>query len=186
MQASLKAKLFIVLSLFMLGLPSLGYSDELPVGPVASLPTSDVAGSTWVVTDGTTRGDCTTGGGKFKTLCVYSGSYWATAGEGILRSLGTKTNCSGATGTCVAAPAGSVSIAAAATTVTVATTMVTANSQIFIQEDSSLGTKLSITCNTTLGRSYAVTARTAATSFVITSSAAPSATAACLSYFIVN
>lgn len=98
----------------------------------------------------------------------------------------TNTNCSSSSGTCSSAPAGSVSIAAAATTVTVATTAVTANSQIFIQEDSSLGTKLSVTCNTTTGRLYTVTTRTAATSFVITASAAPTTNPACLSYFIIN
>lgn len=101
---------------------------------------------------------------------------------------GTETNCSSsaAPAVCAAAPAGSVVIAAAATTVTVNTTAVTANSQILIQEDSSLGTKLSVTCNTTIARTYAVTARTAATSFVITTSAAPAVNPACLSYTIVN
>lgn len=99
---------------------------------------------------------------------------------------GSQTNCSSSGGTCVAAPAGSVSIAAAATTVTVASTAVTANSQIFVQEDSSLGTKLGVTCNTTISRTYAVTTRTAATSFVITTSAAPAVNPACLSYFVVN
>ncbi|MBO0887592.1 hypothetical protein J2P12_00675 [Candidatus Bathyarchaeota archaeon] len=98
----------------------------------------------------------------------------------------SQTNCSSAGGTCSAAQAGSVTIAAAATTVTVATTAVTANSQIFVQEDSSLGTKLSVTCNTTTGRTYTITTRTAGTSFVITASAAPTTNPACLSYFIVN
>jgi hypothetical protein len=68
----------------------------------------------------------------------------------------------------------------------VSTTAVTANSQIFVQEDSSLGTKLSVTCNTTTGRDYTVSARTAGTSFTITASAAPVTNPACLSYFIVN
>jgi len=77
-------------------------------------------------------------------------------------------------------------IAAAATTVTVNTTAVTANSQITVFEDSGLGTKLSVTCNTTIVRTYAVTARTAATSFTITTSAAPTTNPACLSYSIVN
>jgi hypothetical protein len=90
--------------------------------------------------------------------------------------------CSGAT----ASPSGSVSIAAAATTVVVSTTKVTANSQIFIQEDSSLGSALSVTCNTTISRTYAVTARTAGTSFTISSSVAPSANPACLNYWVVN
>jgi hypothetical protein len=98
----------------------------------------------------------------------------------------TATNCQSSGGTCTAAPAGMVSIAAGATTVTVATTIVTANSEIFIQEDSTLGTALSVTCNTTISRTYAVTTRTAGTSFVITSSAAPSVNPACLSYHIIN
>jgi len=100
----------------------------------------------------------------------------------------TATNCSSsaAPAVCAAAPAGSVVIAAAATTVTVNTTAVTANSQITVFEDSGLGTKLSVTCNTTIVRTYAVTARTAATSFVITTSAAPTTNPACLSYSIVN
>ena len=102
------------------------------------------------------------------------------------KNYSTETNCSSSGGTCVSASAGSVSIAAAATTVTVATTAVTAASQILIQEDSSLGTKLGVTCNTTIARTYAVTARTAATSFVITASAAPSANPACLSYWVIN
>ena len=108
------------------------------------------------------------------------------AGTTTSKLYNTATNCSSSGGTCSAAAAGSVSIAAAATTVTVSTTAVTANSQIFIQEDSSLGTKLGVTCNTTTGRDYTVTARTAATSFVVTASAAPVTNPACLVYTIVN
>jgi len=105
---------------------------------------------------------------------------------GTLLTIGTLSNCSSGGGTCASAVAGSVSIAAAATTVTVSTTAVTANSQIVVQEDSSLGTKLALTCNTTIVRTYAVTTRTAGTSFVITTSAAPVTNPACLSYLIVN
>lgn len=110
--------------------------------------------------------------------------------NGLLNAVlyGSATNCSSsaAPAVCSAAPAGSVVIAAAGTAVTVNTTAVTAASQIFIQEDSSLGTKLSVTCNTTTGRTYTVSARTAATSFTVTSSAAPTTNPACLSYFIIN
>jgi len=98
----------------------------------------------------------------------------------------TTANCASSAGTCAAASSGSVSIAAAATTVTVATTAVTANSVIIVAEDSSLGTKLGVTCNTTIARTYSVTARTAATSFVITTSAAPTTNPACLNYWIIN
>lgn len=100
----------------------------------------------------------------------------------------TTTNCSDSAGdaTCGAAPAGTVVIDAADTTTVVSTTAVTANSEITLQEDSSLGARLGITCNTTTGRTYTVTARTAGTSFTITASGAPAATPACLSYKIIN
>lgn len=98
----------------------------------------------------------------------------------------TGTNCASSGGTCGSSAAGRISIAAAATTVTVATTAVTANSEIVIQEDSTLGTALSVTCNTSIARTYAITTRTAGTSFVITASAAPVTNPACLSYKIVN
>jgi hypothetical protein len=119
---------------------------------------------------GSTSGSC-----GISNTCPFNSTAYQTA-----------SNCSSTGGTCGSASAGSVSIAAGATTVTVSTTAVTANSQIFIQEDSSLGTKLSVTCNTTITRTYTVTARTAGTSFVITASAAPATNPACLSYNIIN
>lgn len=99
----------------------------------------------------------------------------------------TNTNCTDSAGAaaCGTAAAGSVVIDAAATTVVVSTTRVTANSQIFVQFDSSLGARLGITCNTTVALPV-VTARTAATSFTITVPVAPITNAACYSYFIVN
>lgn len=96
-----------------------------------------------------------------------------------------QTNCASAAGTCVAAPVGAVSIAAAATTVTVASTIVTANSAIILTFDSSLGTKLGVTCNTTQPPSVQVSARTPATSFVITATASVT-NPACFNYLIVN
>ena len=111
-------------------------------------------------------------------------------GNGTVRPLlyGSQSNCSDGAGAaaCSAAPAGSVVIDAGATTVVVSTTAVTANSQIFVQDDSSLGTKLGVTCNTAAFRDYRVSARTAATSFTITASAAPVTNPACLSYSIIN
>lgn len=98
----------------------------------------------------------------------------------------TNANCSSTGGTCAAASAGNVGITNPATTVTVATTAVGANSQIFVFEDSTLGTKLGATCNATLGRSYMITTRTPGASFIITASATPAANTACLSYLIVN
>src|SRR6266850_1769674 len=101
----------------------------------------------------------------------------------------TASNCSSSASpaVCGSAAAGSFVIAAAGTTVTVNTTAVTANSQIFVQQDDSLGTKLSVTCNTGfLTAPPAITARTAATSFVVTLAAGLAVNPVCLSYFIMN
>ena len=102
--------------------------------------------------------------------------------------IATNANCSSSASpaACGSAGAGSVAIAGGATTLVVDTSAVTANSQIMLQEDSSLGAKLSVTCNTTAGRTYTVSARTAGTSFTITSSSAPATNPACLSYVIIN
>jgi hypothetical protein len=103
----------------------------------------------------------------------------------------TNSNCSSsaAPAVCSTAASGSVVIAAAATSVTVNTTAVTANSQIILTRDNSLGTKLSVTCNTQssliLGAPY-VSARTAATSFVITIDAGPTTNPMCISFSIIN
>jgi hypothetical protein len=86
---------------------------------------------------------------------------------------------------CGVASAGSVIIAAAAKTIVVNTTAVSGASKITVSEDSSLGTLLGVACNTTLGRTYAVTARTSGTTFTITASDAPSINPACLNYLIV-
>jgi hypothetical protein len=118
-----------------------------------------------------------------------SGARWDLFSASLNTDLfGSSTNCSDSAGdaACSDAPAGSFVIDASDTDTVVSTTVVTANSQIVVVEDSSLGTRLSVTCNTTLGRTYAVTARTAATSFTITSSAAPTTNPACLSYWIIN
>lgn len=104
---------------------------------------------------------------------------------------GTTTNCSSsaAPAVCGAAISGSVTIAAAATTVTVNTTAVTANSQISLSTDDTLGTKLGVTCNSTLATligGLTVSARTAGTSFQITSGATPAVNPLCISFTITN
>lgn len=134
-------------------------------------------------------------------LATSSGPAFGVSGTTITAQLGdgsaggtfaasnyaTVANCSSSASpaVCAAANAGSVVVAAAATTVVVNTTAVTANSQISITEDSSLGTKLSVTCNTTPAYST-VTARTAATSFTITTTVAPVTNPRCFSYTILN
>lgn len=97
------------------------------------------------------------------------------------------SNCtSGASpAVCGAATVGAVAVAAAATALTVATTAVTAKSRIVLTMDSSLGTDLSVTCNTANIAAW-VSARTAATSFVITTASGPVTNPMCLSYHIFN
>ncbi len=110
------------------------------------------------------------------------------AGPANLSSLSTASNCSSIVvpADCGSAPAGSVVLPAGGSTLVVNTTAVTANSQILVTEDSSLGTRLGVTCNTAAGRTYMVTARTTGTSFTIQSDKNPVASGACLSYWVVN
>ncbi len=82
-------------------------------------------------------------------------------------------------------PVGSVVIAAGATSVIVDTSAVGANSQIFVQPDSGLGAKLSVTCNAAAPTGMVIT-RSAGTSFTITVGVAPVTNPFCFSYFIMN
>jgi hypothetical protein len=104
-------------------------------------------------------------------------------------STGTNCSSSASPAVCAAAAGGSVAIAAAATTLVVNTTAVTANSQILLTVDSSLGTKLGVTCDTqsslVIG-SPSVSARTAATSFTITIPVGTTTNPLCLSYLVLN
>ncbi len=78
---------------------------------------------------------------------------------------------------------GLFTVAASSTTVTVNNSAVTATSPIAVQEDSSLGTALSVTCNTNQFV-WMVTARVPGTSFTLTLTGAPSTNPACFSYII--
>lgn len=86
---------------------------------------------------------------------------------------------------CGASVVGGVAVAAAATSLVVNTTAVTAKSRIVLTMDSSLGTDLSVTCNTTNIAAW-VSARTAGTSFTITTASGPVTNPMCLSYHILN
>jgi hypothetical protein len=99
----------------------------------------------------------------------------------------TATNCSSAASlaVCGSAAAGSVAIATSLSSVVVNTTAVTANSQIIVTFDSSLGTKLGVTCNTTAQEPY-ISARKAGTSFTISVGSNFSMYPGCFSYSIIN
>jgi hypothetical protein len=148
---------------------------------VANLNASSLSGATFAAPG--TIGGGTPAAGTFTALSAAT--------------YGTATNCSGvgtaanpSVASCGSAAAGSFSCDPAATGATckVNTTAVTANSQIFVQEDETLGTKLGVTCNTgtnVLPASRLVAARVAATSFTINLGTVTT-NPACFSYFIVN
>jgi hypothetical protein len=148
----------------------------------------------WYVDIAATNGTLRPAADNRSDLCSASSRcrslYVATSivnnGTTTTGQLRTTNPCASTTGACGAAASGFVTIAAGATTRTINTSAMTANGVVFIQEDSSLGSALGVTCNTTTGRTYTVTTRTAGTSFVVAASAPPAANPACLSYTIIS
>jgi hypothetical protein len=103
----------------------------------------------------------------------------------------TGTNCSSSASpaACGSSASGSFVIAASTTSVVVNTTAVTANSQIMVLPDASLGTKLGVTCNTLATITNfdpAITARTGGTSFTVAITGPVVTNPACFSYTIMN
>jgi hypothetical protein len=129
------------------------------------------------------------------TLFAVAGSKsFSTSGGSVTSGLyATATNCSSAASpaVCGSAAAGSVLIPTGTTseTLVVNTSAVTASSQIFFYPDDSLGTKLGVTCNSTLatlaGGSF-ISARSAGVSFTITFNGSILTNGVCGSYNIVN
>jgi hypothetical protein len=106
----------------------------------------------------------------------------------VVSSYGTLSNCSSVASParCDSAPAGSFVLRVGSMTARVNTRAVTANSQILIIEDSSLGAKLGVSCNKTAGRTYMITDRAPGLSFTVSSSSAPTDNPACLSFQVLN
>lgn len=131
------------------------------------------------------------------TLQFQAFNFLDSSGNGTFLKIKTSTKCAAAgTGanpsvvSCSAAPTGSFSCATNASTGTcvVDTSEVTASSAIFVQPDSSLGTLLSVTCNTIADTGLTaprVSARSAATSFTITLGTF-SSNPECFNYWVVN
>lgn len=106
----------------------------------------------------------------------------------VVSSFGTLSNCSSnaSPAKCDSAPAGGFVMGVGSMTARVNTRSVTANSQILIIEDSSLGAKLGVFCNKTTGRTYMITDRAPGISFTVTSSSPPTDHPACLSFQVLN
>jgi hypothetical protein len=122
-----------------------------------------------------------------KTISADPTSLLAWTGPATFTTLGSATNCAsaGSPAGCGSSMSGSVTIAAGATTIVVASTAVTANSQIFVIQDDSLGSRLGVTCYTAANTTPRITARNAGTNFTITATA-PAGNPGCYSYLIVN
>jgi hypothetical protein len=149
------------------------------LGTLNGLPTITFSGST----SGNVTGGCIP-----TTTCTSLGSANQKSNfPGYL----TSGNCSSSASpaVCAAAAAGSVALPTGTNpTLQVNTSAVTANSQIMLTVDESLGTKLGITCNSTLCTllNPVVTARSAGTSFTFTIGAVIATNPACVSYTILN
>jgi len=77
--------LYALVFLLLLPLESIAALIETPV---ASLPTSTVAGATRIVIDGATEDDCSLGGGVYSVLCTFDGvDTWVPGGGGSTSSV---------------------------------------------------------------------------------------------------
>jgi hypothetical protein len=98
----------------------------------------------------------------------------------------TSSNCISAGGSCGSAPAGIIAIPVGSSNVAVSTTAVTSKSEIHIDENTTYGPLLGITCDPSFGRHYQITQQVGGTGFTIATDSPPSANPACLSFSIVN
>lgn len=171
------------------------HNIRLPIGMNGYCYLSTGSAPQWNACPSTSPGS-TTGAVQFNLAGAFGGDptnfNWNNTGKILtIKNYATVTACASAAApaVCAAAPTGFVVIAAAATTVVVNTSAVTANSQIMLTEDQSLGTALSVTCNTqaltTLG-SPRVSARATATSFTIKIDVGPTTNPMCVAYTIIN
>ena len=117
------------------------------------------------------------------------GVTWDVVGTNRASKYATATVCVSSSGTCGSAASGFVAVpAGSAQTLVVSDSIVTANSQIHLTEDQSLGTALGVTCDTTsivtIGAPY-VSARSVGASFTAKIDGV-STNPVCLSYSIIN
>jgi hypothetical protein len=180
---------------------SINYLGALSLGsspPSCSEASSGTSGA-WCGNEGTIPGSGPASGVDVNwddstNHCTHGN--WNNVDVGCLQStatIKTASNCSSSASpaVCGSAAAGSVYIptGTVSETLTVNTSAVTANSQIIFYPDDSLGTKLSVTCNSTLATlvgGSAITARSAGTSFTITYNGTIATNGVCGSYLIVN
>lgn len=169
-------------------------TSTLSLGTSAAAGSVSINGATDTITlYGATSGsgtiNATTTGGSIKIGSVFS---VATGGATVALKYSTSAACaSGASpAVCGVNPIGFVAIPTGVNpTLQVNTSAVTASSQILLTSDDTLGTALSVTCNSTLATlvgGMAITARSAGASFTISFNGTITTNPVCLSYEILN
>lgn len=163
--------------------PALGTPTSGVITNLTGTCTSCTANTVTSLVSPPAIGGTTPAAGSFTTLT-------ATTINTTTKCAAAGTSASPSVVSCSGAPAGLFSCAtnASGATCVVDTTAVTAVSEIQIQPDSSLGTALSVTCNTTADASLTtprISARSAGTSFTITLGTF-SSNPECFSYIVVN
>ncbi len=110
-----------------------------------------------------------------------------SASEVMAPAFGTSSNCvsNASPAVCGTATAGIVAVPAGGTTLVVNTSKINTGSEVLLTFDSSLGSSLSVTCNTSVNQPT-VSARTASTSFTITMGSSVTTNPACISFAIIN
>jgi hypothetical protein len=98
----------------------------------------------------------------------------------------TTSNCADADGLCGSATAGRVTIAPGAKSATVITSAVNEASEIDVNENTTYGHALGVTCDTSLGRHFEITEQTPGTGFVVTTDIPSLTNYVCLSYTTTN
>jgi len=108
-------------------------------------------------------------------------------------SYATGTNCSSSASpaVCGSAAAGNAALPtnAVSSSIQINTSAVTANSQIFVMSDDTLGTKLGVTCNSTIATlvgGLTISGRNAGVSFTVANNVAVVTNPLCISYHIIN
>lgn len=150
--------------------------------PIGTLTARLSAVNSTSLHSGATNMTFSTGAGDVTALTLSQSDQSATFAGSLVYS-----NCS--TSSCGSNISGGMTIPASSTTRTISTTAVTANSQIFIVEDASLGTRLGVTCNTqalTVLGAPRVTSRTAGASFVVSIDLGPTTNPMCFDWWVVN
>lgn len=130
----------------------------------------------------------TYGGTRYRIPLVVGTDYAAP-----IAGIATATNCASAASpsVCGSAAAGAIAFPTGVTSVAliVNSSAVTANSEIHVFSDDSLGARLGVTCNSTLATlvgGMAITARSAGTSFTVTYNGSITANPLCATFIIVN